>query len=100
MAATVVEKDVENVDMIEIINKYARYGVSDDDAVFYETFSEEKKKALLRKVDWRLVPFLALLYLCAHIDRANIGNAKIEGLTDDLKMNNIQYNIALSIFFM
>jgi hypothetical protein len=40
-----------------------------------------------------------LLYLMAHIDRANIGNAKIEGMVEDLGMSGIQYNIALSLFF-
>lgn len=43
---------------------------------------------------------LAVLYLISHIDRANIGNAKIEGLLDDLGLDGIQYNIALSIFFI
>ena len=55
---------------------------------------------MLRKVDFHLVPFLAVLYLAAHIDRANIGNAKIEGLTTDLNMTGVQYNIALSVFFV
>lgn len=40
---------------------------------------------------------LALLYLICHIDRANIGNAKIEGMVDDLGMTGVQYNIVLSI---
>jgi hypothetical protein len=43
---------------------------------------------------------LAVLYLISHLDRANIGNAKIEGLIDDLGMSGIQYNIVLSIFFI
>lgn len=43
---------------------------------------------------------LAMLYLVAHLDRSNIGNAKIEGLTEDLNMDGIQWNIALSIFFV
>jgi hypothetical protein len=51
-------------------------------------------------VDLRLVPILALLYLISYIDRANIGNAKIEGLVDDLHLTGTQYNIALSIFFV
>lgn len=89
-----VEKDLEKIDEVELTNKYLRYGLSNDDATFYEDFPADKQKKLLRKVDLRLVPFLALLYLCAHIDRANIGNAKIEGLLDDLHMNGIQYNIA------
>lgn len=45
----------------------------------------------------RLIPMLAVLYLISHIDRANIGNAKIEGMVQDLKMSGIQYNTVLSI---
>lgn len=40
---------------------------------------------------------LAVLYLICHIDRANIGNAKIEGMVQDLKMTGLQYNTVLSI---
>lgn len=45
----------------------------------------------------RLIPMLSLLYLSAHIDRANIGNAKIEGMVKDLHMTDVQYNTVLSI---
>ncbi|KXH34199.1 major facilitator superfamily transporter [Colletotrichum nymphaeae SA-01] len=48
-------------------------------------------------VDVRLIPMLALLYLICHIDRANIGNAKIEGMVEDLGMTGVQYNTVLSI---
>lgn len=48
-------------------------------------------------MDARLVPMLALLYLISHIDRANIGNAKIEGMVQDLGMTGIQYNTILAI---
>jgi len=51
-------------------------------------------------VDVRLVPMLALLYLIAHIDRANIGNAKIEGLEASLNMTGTDYNVAVAIFFV
>lgn len=43
---------------------------------------------------------LAVLYLISHLDRANIGNAKIEGLLEDLGMDGLQYNIALALFFI
>lgn len=36
----------------------------------------------------------------AYLDRANIGNAKIEGMLETLGMSEVQYNIALSIFFV
>ena len=34
-------------------------------------------KALMRKVDLRLIPWLSLLYLLSFLDRSNIGNAKV-----------------------
>lgn len=48
----------------------------------------------------RLLPCLTVLYLISHLDRANIGNAKILGLTEDLGLSGLQYNIALSLFFI
>lgn len=33
-------------------------------------------------------------YLIAHLDRANIGNAKIEGLEASLNMTGTDYNVA------
>ncbi|KAG9610443.1 MFS general substrate transporter, partial [Aureobasidium melanogenum] len=94
-----IAKDVEQVDVYEY-NKYAGMGLSHEEAEFYDTFPEGQRKALVRKVDLRLVPVLATLYLFSHIDRANIGNAKIEGMMEDLGMSGIQYNIVLSIFFI
>lgn len=34
----------------------------DADVLFVETFPEEKRKAIVRKLDWRLPPVLASLY--------------------------------------
>ncbi|KAL2607437.1 hypothetical protein R1flu_026010 [Riccia fluitans] len=57
------------------------------------------ERALLRKIDLRLIPYLSLLYLLSFLDRTNIGNAKIEGLVTDLKMTDQQYLWTLTIFF-
>jgi len=61
---------------------------------------KEEGRRILRKVDVRLVPVLALLYLVAFIDRSNIGNAKIAGLAKDLDLHGLQYNIAVTMFFV
>ena len=42
----------------------------------------------------------ALLYLVSHIDRGNLGNAKIEGMPKSLNLVGNQYNIASTIFFV
>ncbi|THG98157.1 hypothetical protein EW026_g3973 [Hermanssonia centrifuga] len=52
-----------------------------------------------RKVDLHVMPISVMLYLASYIDRANIGNAKVLGLSKDLGLTNNQYNLALSIFF-
>ncbi|PLB49676.1 putative MFS nicotinic acid transporter Tna1 [Aspergillus steynii IBT 23096] len=62
-------------------------------------FTPEMEKRVLRKMDLRLIPMLSLLYLLAFLDRGNIGNAKIEGMLDDLNMTGPQYNWTLTVFF-
>ncbi|KAJ0384436.1 hypothetical protein COL922a_008364 [Colletotrichum nupharicola] len=47
----------------------------------------------------RVLPLLALLFLCSFLDRTNVGNAKIIGLEEDLGINNIQYNQGLAVFY-
>lgn len=51
------------------------------------------KKAILRKLDVRIIPVLAVLYLMSFLDRANIGNARIEGMTEDLNISSQQFNL-------
>ena len=47
--------------------------MTEDEASFLASFSDEQKKVVLRKIDVRLVPMLLILYLISFIDRANIG---------------------------
>lgn len=65
-----------------------------------EDFSDIDEKKLLRKLDFRLIPLFTVLYLLSFLDRGNIGNAKIEGLPEDLNLVGNQFNMALLIFFI
>lgn len=62
-----------------------------------EDFSGVDEKKTLRKMDIRLIPALAVLYLLAFLDRGNIGNAKIQGLNKDLNLSDDGYNIASTV---
>ncbi|KFY49688.1 hypothetical protein V496_09860 [Pseudogymnoascus sp. VKM F-4515 (FW-2607)] len=66
----------------------------------YEKFDDDRKKKLLRKMDFHLIPIITLLYLFAYLDRGNIGNAKLAGLLDGVHINDAQYNICLTVFFV
>jgi hypothetical protein len=64
-----MEKDLEKVDYIEVNhNKYANIGLTAEEADFYENYPEEGKKKMIRKIDVRLVPVLALLYLMVSLN--------------------------------
>jgi len=63
------------------------------------SFAHLDEKKILRKMDLRLIPMLALLYLLSFLDRGNIGNAKIQGLDTDLHLAGSRYNWCLTIFF-
>lgn len=75
-------------------------GLNQEELDFYSSFTPEMRRRLNRKIDIRLIPMLALLYLVSNLDRANIGNAKIEGMETDLSLTGVQYNTALAIFFV
>lgn len=68
-------------------------GVLDSAGVEQEPIDPVAEKKLLRKIDLHLIPILWLLFLCAFIDRINIGNARIQGLEKDLKMHGSDYNM-------
>ena len=65
-----VELDKTTVVQLEQIHNAS---LTPEEAGFLASFSDEQKKVVLRKVDWRLVPMLLVLYLISFIDRANIG---------------------------
>ncbi|KAI9780929.1 MAG: hypothetical protein M1816_002621 [Peltula sp. TS41687] len=58
------------------------------------------EQKLVRKIDWRIVPGVVLLYLLSFLDRSNVANARIEGLVEDLHMTGNQYLTGLTLFFV
>ncbi|KAF8892196.1 MFS general substrate transporter [Infundibulicybe gibba] len=58
------------------------------------------ERALVRKLDWALLPLFTLIYGVNFIDRTAIGNAKISGIEKDLGMEGFDFNIALTIFYI
>ncbi|CAF3538777.1 unnamed protein product [Rotaria socialis] len=62
--------------------------------------NDPEGKKLLRKQDWHVIPPMALLYLLSFLDRANIGQAKLNGLTESLNLSSHEYNLCVSLFFV
>ena len=55
--------------------------------------------ATLRKVAWRLLPFLLLLYVVAWLDRVNVGFAALQ-MNADLGFSSAVYGFGAGIFFV
>ena len=53
----------------------------------------------MRKVTWRLVPFLMLCYFIAYLDRVNVGFAGAS-MTKDLNLTAAAFGGAAGIFFI
>ena len=58
----------------------------------------EREARVMRKVTWRLVPFMFLCYVISYLDRVNIGFAST-ALKRDLDLTNYQYGWCAGIFF-
>ncbi|KAI0689936.1 MFS general substrate transporter [Cerioporus squamosus] len=46
--------------------------------------SAAEERRLVRKLDMRIMPMLCIMYLFAYLDRINLGNARLQGLPQDV----------------
>ncbi|KAK4494609.1 hypothetical protein PRZ48_013965 [Zasmidium cellare] len=66
----------------------------------FELYTPDEERRVKRKLDTRLVLFVALLYFLSFVDRSNIGEAKVAGLTRDLKLSDDQFEWLLTAFYI
>ncbi|OMJ22309.1 putative transporter [Smittium culicis] len=57
-------------------------------------------KVCLRKMDVRILPIVILIYICALMDRSNIGSALVNGLREGLNLNNTEEGNVTSMFYV
>jgi MFS transporter, ACS family, tartrate transporter len=58
-----------------------------------------EERAVVRKVAWRLLPFLTFVYFIAYLDRVNVGFAALT-MNQDLGLTATQFGNAAGIFFL
>jgi ACS family tartrate transporter-like MFS transporter len=59
----------------------------------------EYEAQLMRKITWKVVPFLCICFMAAFLDRVNVGFAK-EQMQRDLQMDATVYAAGAGIFFV
>ena len=64
-----------------------------------EILQIELESKVIRKLTWRLVPFLFLLYVVAYLDRINVSFAALQ-MQRELNFNDAVYGFGAGLFFV
>lgn len=76
----------------------------EDSSDVFETqaaFDSKEERKLRHRVDRRLIPALGLMHDISLMDRKNVSNANIAGMSDDLGLEiGYQYSLITLIFFI
>src|SRR3954463_1392078 len=59
----------------------------------------DRRPAALRKIGWRLLPFLFILYIVAWLDRVNVGFAALQ-MNTDLGFSASAFGLGSGVFFV
>lgn len=54
-------------------------------------FTAAEEAAVIRKLDYRLLPLVFVLYSLSVLDRSNLGNAKLAGMETDIDLGANNY---------
>lgn len=69
---------------------------TEDDAIPHLNHPMEKQ--ILKKLDMFVIPLLMIMYFLSNLDKSNIGNAELAGLSKSLGLVKKQYNVAVTVF--
>ena len=64
-----------------------------------QPLSEVNSASIMRRVFWRLIPFLFILYVCAYLDRVNLSFAALS-MRRDLGFSGTVYGAGAGLFFI
>jgi MFS family permease len=64
------------------------------------SFSKELEAKVRRKLDFNIIPLILVVYMLSVLDRSNVGNARIAGMSTDLHLIGNRYDWLLTIFYI
>merc|ERR1712070_1240464 len=63
-------------------------------------YSYKEQRAIIRRVDRRLIVTAGIIYMNSLMDRSNLPNAGIAGMNADLEMVGTRYSVVALVFFI
>lgn len=70
-----------------------------DGAVTMHPSQSINEQALVRKITWKIIPFVFILYVISYLDRANIGYAALQ-MNKELALSSEAFGFISGIFFI
>ncbi|CEJ58442.1 Putative Permease of the major facilitator superfamily [Penicillium brasilianum] len=65
-----------------------------------DQYTPEEEKAVLRKIDRVILPFMCFVFFLQYLDKQSLSYAGVFGLIQDLNMTNPEYSWSSSIFYV
>ncbi|KAH9451517.1 hypothetical protein Pst134EA_025467 [Puccinia striiformis f. sp. tritici] len=65
-----------------------------------ESIDPRAEREAVRRSDWIILPITFLYSFLSHLDRSNLGNARVAGLQESLDITDYQFSIALTMTFV
>jgi hypothetical protein len=87
--------DVEKPDIY--MNEDVKSGSPD---ITRPSYTQAEENAVIRKLDWHLMPLIFVLYSLSVLDRSNLGNARIAGMTKDIDLKGDRYDWLGTVFYI
>jgi MFS family permease len=96
--------DKAGVDNIEVVANADKPNAQKEAPVYVANLTPEERekaeKALVRKIDIRLLPMVIIMYILNYLDRNNIASARLAGLEEDRGLQGSEFATCVSILFV
>ncbi|KAF2730354.1 MFS general substrate transporter [Polyplosphaeria fusca] len=104
MAGTPKEADVTKAEIDHIETEKTDLKNGDEALDFLdghaEDIGEEEAAAVLKKIDWYLMPVLIIVNCIQLVDKNTLGAAATYGLIDQAKLKGSQYSLLVTLFYI
>ncbi|KAI2641794.1 MFS transporter [Hypomontagnella submonticulosa] len=92
--------DIKPTDLAIIDEKSTPVEEQDRFRSLIRTKMDPKERALVRKLDYYIMPTICVMYFLNYVDRNAIAQARLNHFEHDLGMSGNQFNTAVSILFI
>ncbi|KAH8810763.1 high-affinity nicotinic acid transporter-like protein [Xylogone sp. PMI_703] len=82
------------------IDDVSQHGIGSDDVSEDHSIDPHLEKKLVRKLDMYIIPVYMIIYIFSFLDRSNIGNANVAGMSKAIHLKGTEFNVAVSIFYV